>query len=276
MRLEVTALTKVYRLRAGLFERSSRLAAVSDVSFVVPDAGSMAIVGETGSGKTTTARIVMGLETPTRGTVSVDGIELSPRPRPAERRRRARVMQMVFQNPMLSLDPHQAIGVAIREVVEFHGQRASSEASDRVDALLASVGLDGRLATSRPHQLSGGQCQRVAIARALAAEPELLVLDEPVSALDVSTQAQILNLLADLKVQLGLSLLTISHDLALVRQLADDVIVMCRGEIVKSGAVDDVLSRPQHEYTRRLVAAVPESMGESMSSGGGPVATHDS
>jgi peptide/nickel transport system ATP-binding protein len=185
-------------------------------------------------------------------------------------------MQMVFQNPMLSLDPHQSIGVAIQEVVEFHGLRSSKDSQGRVSELLASVGLDARLATSRPQQLSGGQCQRAAIARALAAEPELLVLDEPVSALDVSTQAQILNLLADLKVQLGLSLLTISHDLALVRQLADDVVVMCRGEIVESGAVDDVLSRPQHEYTRRLVAAVPESMGETAgaaSSEGGGVVT---
>jgi ABC-type glutathione transport system ATPase component len=187
-------------------------------------------------------------------------------------------MQMVFQNPMLSLDPHQPIGAAIREVVAFHDLRPSGESQQRVFELLAAVGLDARLATSRPHQLSGGQCQRAAIARALAAEPELLVLDEPVSALDVSTQAQILNLLADLKAQLGLSLLTISHDLALVRQLADYVVVMCRGEVVESGAVDDVLSRPHHEYTRRLVAAVTESMDElaiSTSMEGGRVATDD-
>ncbi|MGD0692877.1 MAG: ATP-binding cassette domain-containing protein [Acidimicrobiales bacterium] len=265
-------------MRSGLFQRSSRLVAVSNVSFVVPESGSTAIVGETGSGKTTTARIVVGLETATRGTVAVDGTDLAPRPQSAERRRRARVMQMVFQNPMLSLDPHQPIGSAIKEVVEFHGLRSSSESQDRVFELLAAVGLDGRLASNRPHQLSGGQCQRAAIARALAAEPELLVLDEPVSALDVSTQAQILNLLADLKAELGLSLLTISHDLALVRQLADYVLVMCRGEVVESGAVDDVLSRPQHEYTRRLVAAVPESMDDlaiSTSKEGGRGATND-
>jgi ABC-type glutathione transport system ATPase component len=279
MYLEVTGLTKEFRLRAGLFEGSTRLTAVSNVSFVVPDSGSTAIVGETGSGKTTTARIVMGLETATRGTVAVDGEALAPRPSPAERRRRARVMQMVFQNPMLSLDPRQAIGAAIKEVVEFHGLRPSAESQDRVFDLLASVGLDGRLATSRPHQLSGGQGQRAAIARALAAEPELLVLDEPVSALDVSTQAQILNLLSDLKAELGLSLLTISHDLALVRQLADDVVVMSQGEVVESGTVDEVLSRPQHEYTRRLIAAVPESMGDAENSitiEGGHVAANGS
>ena len=278
MRLEVTGLSKEFRLRSGLFRHSSHLVAVSNVSFVVPESGSTAIVGETGSGKTTTARIVVGLETATRGTVAVDGTDLAPRPHSAERRRRARVMQMVFQNQMLSLDPHQPIGSAIKEVVVFHGLRSSSESPERVFELLAAVGLDRRLATSRPHQLSGGQCQRAAIARALAAEPELLVLDEPVSALDVSTQAQILNLLADLKAELGLSLLTISHDLALVRQLADYVLVMCRGEVVESGPVDDVLSRPQHEYTRRLVAAVPESMDDlaiSTSMDGGRGTTND-
>lgn len=278
MRLEVTGLSKEFRLRSGLFRRSSHLVAVSNVSFVVPESGSTAIVGETGSGKTTTARIVVGLETATRGTVAVDGSDLAPRPQSAERRRRARVMQMVFQNPMLSLDPHQPIGSAIKEVVEFHDLRPSGEAQERVFELLAAVGLDRRLASSRPHQLSGGQCQRAAIARALAAEPELLVLDEPVSALDVSTQAQILNLLADLKAELGLSLLTISHDLALVRQLADYVLVMSRGEVVESGPVDDVLSRPQHEYTRRLVAAVPESMDDlaiATSMEGGAGATND-
>jgi ABC-type glutathione transport system ATPase component len=237
----------------------------------------MAIVGETGSGKTTTARMVVGLETATSGTVAVDSVELSGRPRPSERRRRARLMQLVFQNPMLSLDPRQAIASSIREVIEFHNLRSSRESPARVLELLAAVGLDARLATSRPKQLSGGQCQRAAIARALAAEPELLVLDEPVSALDVSTQAQILNLLADLKSQLGLSLLTISHDLALVRQLSDDVVVMRRGEVVEAGPVDDVLSRPKDDYTRRLVAAVPEIMGslaDSSHSVSGSVATN--
>jgi len=195
--------------------------------------------------------------------VEADGVALSPRPGPDERRQRARMMQMVFQNPVLSLDPRQSIGAAIREVVNFHGLRPSSECDKRVGELLGHVGLDLRLAESRPQNLSGGQCQRAAIARALAAEPQLLVLDEPVSALDVSTQAQILNLLADLKHDLGISLLTISHDLALVRQLADDVVVMCEGEMVESGTVDDILTRPQHAYTRRLVEAVPEVLGRS-------------
>jgi peptide/nickel transport system ATP-binding protein len=242
------------------------LRAVKDVSFTLPASGSLAIVGETGSGKTTVARIIVGLESATSGDVVADGAVLSPSPGPGERRQRARMMQMVFQNPVLSLDPHQEIGRAIHEVVAFHRLRAPSECDERVHELLAAVGLDVKLATSRPQNLSGGQCQRAAIARALAAEPDLLVLDEPVSALDVSTQAQILNLLADLKENLGISLLTISHDLALVRQLADDVVVMCQGEMVETGSVDTVLSSPQHPYTRRLVDAVPEIMSRSVSS----------
>jgi len=179
--------------------------------------------------------MIVGLETPTHGEVLVDGTPLVVAPGPSERRRRARLMQMVFQNPFLSLDPHQPIGEGVEEVVSFHRLRPPAERAGRVEELLAAVGLDGRLAAKRPRQLSGGQCQRAAIARALAAEPQLLVLDEPVSALDVSTQAQILNLLADLRAKLGISVLMISHDLALVRQVADDVVVMYKGEVVESG-----------------------------------------
>jgi ABC-type glutathione transport system ATPase component len=266
MLLQVKGLSKDFRLRSGLLGRSTRLHAVTDVSFTLAAAGSLAIVGETGSGKTTVARIIVALESATRGDVVADGVVLSPSPGPSERRHRARMMQMVFQNPVLSLDPHQEIGRAIHEVVAFHGLRPPSGCDDRVAELMAAVGLDAKLAASRPQNLSGGQCQRAAIARALAAEPDLLVLDEPVSALDVSTQAQILNLLADLKETLGISLLTISHDLALVRQLSDDVVVMCQGEVVESGSVDAVLSSPQHPYTRRLVDAVPEIMSRTVSS----------
>ena len=268
MQLSVESLHKDFRLRSGLLGRSSRLVAVQDVSFTIPASGSMAIVGETGSGKTTVARIIVGLETPTSGTVRVDGDVLSPAPGPRERRQRARMMQMVFQNPVLSLDPHQSIAKAIHEVVAFHELRPPESRHDRVRELLAAVGLDERLGDSRPQNLSGGQCQRAAIARALAAEPQLLVLDEPVSALDVSTQAQILNLLADLKEALGISLLTISHDLALVRQLADDVVVMCKGEMVESGTVEEVLTNPRHDYTRRLVEAVPEIMSHALPAAG--------
>lgn len=260
MLLEVRGLCKDFRLRSGLLGRSSLLSAVRNVSFTVPASGSMAIVGETGSGKTTVARIIVGLEAPTDGSVAADGSALSPRPGPKERRRRARMMQMVFQNPMMSLDPKQRVRSAIREVVLFHGLRPPASCDARVEELLLAVGLDSSLGDSRPQQLSGGQSQRVAIALALAAEPELLVLDEPVSALDVSTQAQILNLLADLKGELGISLLTISHDLAVIRQLAEEVVVMWKGEAVESGKVEAVLSSPQEPYTRRLIEAVPEHM----------------
>jgi ABC-type glutathione transport system ATPase component len=261
MLLEAEHLSKTFRLRSGLLGRSTKLLAVSDASLTVPASGSVAIVGETGSGKTTVARMIVGLEIPTSGEVRVDGVPLSPRPNLAERRRRARLMQMVFQNPFLSLDSRQAIGAAIGEVVRAHGLGGSkADVEDRVGELLDSVGLDRRLRKSRPRQLSGGQCQRAAIARALAAEPELLVLDEPVSALDVSTQAQVLNLLADLREKLGIGVLMISHDLALVRQISDYVVVMHRGDIVETGPVEEVLTSPREPYTRQLLAAVPERL----------------
>ena len=169
-------------------------------------------------------------------------------------------MQMVFQNPFLSLDSRQTIGAAIGEVVRAHGLGSKAQVEDRVGELLDSVGLDRRLRRSRPRQLSGGQCQRAAIARALAAEPQLLVLDEPVSALDVSTQAQVLNLLADLRDELGIGVLMISHDLALVRQVADYVVVMHRGDIVETGPVEQVLVSPREPYTQQLLAAAPDRM----------------
>ncbi len=165
MLLKVESLYKDFRLRSGLLGRSSRLQAVKDVSFVVPASGSLAIVGETGSGKTTVARIVVGLEEASSGMVEADGTVLSPKPGPDERRRRARMMQMVFQNPVMSLDPHQSIGAAIYEVVSFHGLRPQAECDARVRELLDAVGLDLRLTKSRPQNLSGGQCQRAAIAR---------------------------------------------------------------------------------------------------------------
>ncbi len=260
MLLEAEHLSKVFPLRSGLLGRATKLQAVRDVSLRVGPSESVAIVGETGSGKTTVARMVMGLETPSAGEVRADGVVLSARPGRAERRRRARLMQMVFQNPFLSLDSRQPIGAAIAEVIHAHGLRTGPGVGARVEELLEAVGLDARLLASRPRQLSGGQCQRAAIARALAAEPEMLVLDEPVSALDVSTQAQILNLLADLREGFGISVLMISHDLALVRQVADEVLVLHQGAVVETGPVEEVLVTPKDPYTIRLLAAVPEHM----------------
>ncbi len=260
MLLEAQHLSKTFRLRSGALGRSATLAAVRDVSLSVPPSGSVAIVGETGSGKTTVARIIIGLEVATSGQVLVDGAPLSSRPNRAERRRRARLMQMVFQNPFLSLDSRQTIGDAIAEVARAHGLSSKAGVTGRVEELLDAVGLDRRLRGSRPRQLSGGQCQRAAIARALAAQPQLLVLDEPVSALDVSTQAQILNLLADLRESFGIGVLMISHDLALVRQVCDSVVVMHRGVVVEAGSTEEVLVSPREPYTRQLLAAVPERM----------------
>jgi len=255
--LEVRSLCKDFHLRSSWRRRSTLLNAVKNVSFTVPHSGSLAIVGETGSGKTTTARIIVGLETPTSGEIRFAGNVLRTRPNRADRRARARLIQMVFQNPFTSLDAHQSIASAIEEVIAFHQVRPAERRAERVAELFQQVGLDARLGSRSPRQLSGGQCQRAAIARALAAEPDLLVLDEAVSALDVSTQAQILNLLSDLRDQLNVAVLMISHDLAVVRQVADDVVVMYRGEIVESGHVDSVLSSSTHPYTRRLVASVP-------------------
>jgi peptide/nickel transport system ATP-binding protein len=258
--LEVRHLSKTFQLRSGFLGRATPLAAVSDVSLEVRPHASVAIVGETGSGKTTVARMIVGLETPTSGEIRVDGQKLSVRPKLKERRERARLMQMVFQNPFLSLDARQPIAAGIAEVIQHHGVVDKPQINARVAELLDAVGLAERLGASRPRQLSGGQCQRAAIARALAANPQLLVLDEPVSALDVSTQAQILNLLADLRDQFGIGVLMISHDLALVRHIADDVVVMHRGKVVEAGPVQDVLDSPREQYTRELLAAVPERL----------------
>ena len=260
MQLEVKHLSKTFQLRSGFLGRATPLAAVSDVNLEVRPRASVAIVGETGSGKTTVARMIVGLETPTSGEISVDGQVLSVKPNLKERRRRARLMQMVFQNPFLSLDARQPVGAGIAEVIRHHGRVEKSKIDARVSELLDAVGLAERLGASRPRQLSGGQCQRAAIARALAAEPEMLVLDEPVSALDVSTQAQILNLLADLRDQFGIGVLMISHDLAMVRHISDEVVVMHRGKVVETGTVEDVLDSPSDPYTQQLLAAIPERL----------------
>lgn len=229
--------------------------AVDDVSFVLAAGRSLAIVGESGSGKTTVARMVVGLERPTSGTIAACGRDRTrPATRASERRRRAREVQIVFQDPYTSLDPRQTIRGAIAEIVAHHGG-ASDDA--RVDELLALVGLDRRQADSLPRDLSGGQRQRATIARALAAEPRVMILDESVAALDVSIQAQVLNLLLDIRDETGVSYVLISHDLAVVRQLTDDMIVMRRGEVVESGATGDVLDAPSHEYTRLLRDSVP-------------------
>ena len=246
--LEVTSLRKEF----------GDLVAVDDVSFRVPEAGSLAIVGESGSGKTTIARMIVGLERPSGGSISACGQDRSrPARSLADRRRRGREVQIVFQDPYTSLDPRQTAEGAIDEVLRMHHGWPADRRRARVAELTGLVGLDERQSRALPRALSGGQRQRVAIARALAAEPQILILDESVAALDVSIQAQVLNLLADIRDETGVSYILISHDLAVVRQLTDTTIVLRRGQVVEQGPTGEVLDNPQHAYTRLLRDCVP-------------------
>jgi ABC-type glutathione transport system ATPase component len=242
----------------ALRKEFGELVAVDDVSFTVPAAGSLAIVGESGSGKTTIARMIVGLERPTAGTITACG---SDRSRPAraarDRRRRGREVQIVFQDPYTSLDPRQCARDALDEILRLHHDQSPQRRRERIAELVDLVGLDDRQARALPGALSGGQRQRVAIARALAAEPQVLILDESVAALDVSIQAQVLNLLADIRDRTGVSYVLISHDLAVVRQLTEQTIVLRRGHIVERGRTTDILDDPQDDYTKLLRASVP-------------------
>ncbi|MCX4984737.1 ABC transporter ATP-binding protein [Streptomyces sp. NBC_00572] len=240
----------------GLRRTFGAVRAVGDVSFTLPHGGSLGIVGESGSGKTTTARIVVGLEQADEGEVHVRGRSRTLRGRGrAQRLARAREVQMVFQDPFLSLDPRTSVESALRETLRLHFPERDH--AERIRELLDQVGLGTRAADALPRQLSGGQRQRVAIARALAVEPAVLVLDEAVAALDVSVQAQILNLLADIREQTSVGYLFITHDLGVVRCVTDDVIVMRHGAVVEAGRTADVLADPQHPYTRLLLESVP-------------------
>jgi ABC-type glutathione transport system ATPase component len=242
----------------GLSKTFGSMVAVDDVSFEIAPGGSLAIVGESGSGKTTIAKMIVGLLAPTAGMITACGRDRSrPASGAAERRRRGAEVQIVFQDPYNSLDPHQSGASAIEEVLALHRGGSAAERAARVAELGELVGLDPRQLGALPRALSGGQRQRVAIARALAAEPRLLILDESVAALDVSIQAQVLNLLADVREQTGVSYLLISHDLAVVRQITDDVIVLHRGFVVERGRTREVLDRPQATYTQLLRASVP-------------------
>ncbi|MEU2507145.1 ATP-binding cassette domain-containing protein [Streptomyces sp. NPDC007863] len=239
----------------GLHRAYGSVHAVDDVSFVLPEGGSLGIVGESGSGKTTTARIVVGLERADAGDVRIRGRARDGGRGRARRLARAREVQMVFQDPYLSLDPRTGVEQVLRETLGLHFP--GTDHDRRVRELLDQVGLGTRAADARPRQLSGGQRQRVAIARALAVEPAVLVLDEAVAALDVSVQAQILNLLADIREQTRIGYLFITHDLGVVRCVTDDVIVMRRGRVVEAGRTAEVLADPRHPYTRLLLDSVP-------------------
>jgi ABC-type glutathione transport system ATPase component len=232
--------------------------AVDDMTFDLMPGRSLAIVGESGSGKTTVARMICGLERPTSGTITACGRDRSkPARRGRERKARGREVQIVFQDPYSSLDPRQSGAELIDEVLRVHHDHDAADRRRIVGELAEIVGLDQRQINAMPKALSGGQRQRVAIARALATDPRVLILDESVAALDVSIQAQVLNVLADIRDDRGISYILISHDLAVVRQLTEDTIVMQRGVVVERGETGQVLDDPQHPYTRLLRASVP-------------------
>ncbi|KTS64562.1 ABC transporter ATP-binding protein [Microbacterium testaceum] len=231
-------------------------AAVSGVSFRVPPGTTHALVGESGSGKTTTVRLLLGLESPDTGEILVDGVAVSGRT-PAELRGIRRHLQLVYQNPFTSLDPTWSVGRIVREPLDQYRIGTRAERAARVAEALDAVGLPPHLARRRPAELSGGQRQRVAIARVLVLEPDVIVLDEPTSALDVTVQAGVFDVLHRLQRERGLTYLFVSHDLALVRQIADTVSVLKDGRVVEAGRVADVLSQPREEYTRALVDAIP-------------------
>lgn len=240
----------------GLRRSFGAVRAVDDVSFTLPEGGSLGIVGESGSGKTTTARIVVGLEHADEGDVLVRGRSRTGRARGRTARlARAREVQLVFQDPYLSLDPRTSVEAALREALSLHFP--GRDHAKRVRELLDQVGLGTRTADALPRRLSGGQRQRVAIARALAVEPAVLILDEAVAALDVSVQAQILNLLADIREQTAIGFLFITHDLGVVRCVTDEIVVMRHGAVVEQGGTQEVLTSPGHPYTRLLLDSVP-------------------
>ena len=253
--LRVEHLTKVFEVR-GAKGKDKTLTAVDDVSFGIRKGTTTALVGESGSGKSTVANIILNLIDPTSGKVFHDGVDLSTLG-PKELFALRRIMQPVFQNPYGSLDPMYSIFRVVEEPLRVHGIGTAKEHEARVAELLDMVSLPRSVMRRYPHELSGGQRQRVAIARALALKPQIVVLDEAVSALDVLVQAQILRLLSDLQAELELTYLFITHDLAVVRQIADDVVVMEHGRIVESGAADELFANPRQDYTRELIRAVP-------------------
>jgi peptide/nickel transport system ATP-binding protein len=259
--VEAIGLARHYRLpRETLLAPGAVVHALDDVGFMLHAGTTLGVVGESGSGKSTLARLVMALEAPTAGRVLFEGRDLN-RLAPGALRLARRNFQMVFQDPYSSLDPRMSIARTVAEPLERLDHVTRPERRERAAAMLDAVGLNAASDLDKvPHEFSGGQRQRIAIARALITQPKLIVADEPVSALDVSVQAQVLNLMQDLQQRFGLAYLFISHDLAVVERMADQMLVLQHGRVVERGRPDDVLRAPAHPYTQRLLAAVPRPL----------------
>jgi dipeptide transport system ATP-binding protein len=261
--LEIRDIKRDYRVPQGIFKDDKIVHAVKGVSFKLDKGKTLAIVGESGCGKSTLARILTFIDEPTGGELLIDGQKVDTRPGHLTADMRQKV-QIVFQNPYGSLNPRQKIGDVLGEPLLINTKMSDAERRERATEMLVKVGLGPEHYNRYPHMFSGGQRQRIAIARALMLNPKLLVLDEPVSALDLSVQAQVLNLLADLQEEFGLTYVFISHDLSVVRYIADEVMVMYYGEAVEYGTREAVFSDPQHSYTRTLFAATPKADVESI------------
>ncbi|WP_415183275.1 dipeptide ABC transporter ATP-binding protein [Phaeovulum sp.] len=261
--LEARGIIRDYAVQGGMFRKAGAVRALSGISFTVEKGKTLAIVGESGCGKSTLARIITLIDPATDGELLLDGeaINIAHQKLTPELRRK---VQIVFQNPYGSLNPRQKVGDMLMEPLILNTADTAAERREKAMAMLVKVGLMPEHFNRYPHMFSGGQRQRLAIARALMVNPRLLVLDEPVSALDLSVQAQVLNLLADLQTEFDLTYVFISHDLSVVRYIADEVMVMYKGEVVEYGSRDDVFGAPQHSYTRTLFAATPVTDLESI------------
>ncbi|NBQ64306.1 MAG: ABC transporter ATP-binding protein [Verrucomicrobia bacterium] len=256
--VEVRNLFVHFPVKSGLLQRRTGLVkALDDVSLKIEKGSTLGLVGESGSGKTTLGRVLVRLQDPTSGSAFFEGQEITALNGSGLRPYRKRI-QMVFQDPYNSLNPRLRIGTILAEPLEIHfPEMSASDRSNRVAELLKLVGLDPAHARRFPHEFSGGQRQRIGIARALAVEPEFIICDEPVSALDVSVQAQIVNLLMDLQDQFGLTYLFIAHDLAVIEHVSDQIAVLEHGKLVEEGAAEQITHHPSHPYTQRLLASVP-------------------